>query len=96
MINDAPSFDDLIGFLSESASLRAMADATDAGRPAAEAIADSLLERFGAVVREDTQKKRIGKLIRRVLEGEGFVWDRSGVRTPGSSVFTSASVYRRV
>lgn len=95
MTNDAPSLDALLSFLSESVNVRAMAEATDAGRPAAEAVADGLLERFGPVVRDDTQKRRIGKLIRRVMEEEGFQWDHAGARTPGSSVFTSASVYRR-
>jgi hypothetical protein len=50
---------------------------------------------FGAVVREDAQKQRIGKIIRRVLEDEGFEWDRAGVPTPGNSLFTAPSVYRR-
>jgi len=90
-----PTLEDLLGFLSETESLAAMARATDAGRPAAEAVADRLLERFGQVVRLHSQRMRIGRLIRRMMEEEGFVWDHAGEPTPGSSVFTRASVYRR-
>jgi len=95
MTDTPPTIDDLIEFLSEPLNVQAMADATDEGRPAAEAVADRLIEEFGAVVREDAQKQRIGKFIRRVLEDEGFEWDRAGVPTPGNSLFTAASVYRR-
>ncbi len=72
-----------------------MVAATDAGRPAAAAVGGPLVERFCPVVREDTQKRRIGKAIRVVLEEQGFAWVRSGVLTPGSEVFTSGSVYGR-
>lgn len=94
-MRDAPSVDDLVAFLSEREHVRKMAEATDAGRPAAEPLAAALIERFGEVVTEPGQPARVGKLIRRVLEEEGFAWVKSGVKTPNNKVFTKASVYRR-
>ena len=96
MVNPIPTFDDYIAFLSETACLRAMTAASDTGKPAVAAVDQALLDRFGPVAREYAQRQRIGKAARAVLEGQGYVWVKSGVPTPDSVVFTTAAIYQRL
>ncbi len=94
MANLTPSFDDYVAFLSETASLQAMTAASHAGRPAVAAVDQALLDRFGEVVREYSQRQRVGKAARTVLEEHGYTWLKSGVPTPNSVVFTTAAIYK--
>lgn len=96
MANPPPTFGDYVAFLSETASRGAMTAASDSGRPAVAAVDQALLDRFGQVVREFTQRKRLGKATRVVLEEQGYAWVKSGVPTPDSVVFTTAAIYRRL
>lgn len=95
MANPPPTFKDYVAFLSETASLQAMTAASDAGRPAVAAVDQTLLDRFGEVVREFPQRRSIGKAARVVLEEQGYPWVKGGVATPDSVVFSTASIYRR-
>ncbi len=81
--------------LSRRDVIEAMQAASDAGRPAAEPTGDVLLREVGPVVREYPVRQMVGRLIKEIMESNGYVWWKSGVKTPENSVFSNASVYRR-
>ena len=85
----------LWAFLNEPRIVRQMVDSSESGRPAAEAIALHLFERFGDDVTRDRVKQFVGFLIRQVMERNGYVHTEYGKPTPANPVFTVASVYSR-
>jgi hypothetical protein len=80
-------------FLNQPNSVRSMIEASDNNRPAAEAIATRLFERFGDDIKQDRVKQFIGFLIRQVMERNGYCHKTSGRRTKDNPVFVTASVY---
>lgn len=80
-------------FLNEPIIMRSMTDASDDKRPAAEAIASELLERFGDDIKQDRVKQFIGFLIRQVMEQNGYSHTAYGQQTKDNPVFVKASVY---
>ena len=79
-------------FLAEYANVQAMVAASDAGRPAVEAIGAPLLGQFGDRVRPEPIRQRIGQLVRPIMESQGF---EPYKRKPANCVlFTSGTVYR--
>ncbi len=98
-----PFFDDvapewgprLWPFLNQPGTVRAMSEASDAGRPAAEAITTQLLGAFGHDVAKDRVKKYTGLLIRRVMERHGYLRDKHGVPCDDTRIYSLASTYLR-
>jgi excisionase family DNA binding protein len=88
--------DDLWAFLNQHEVIAKMCDASNRGRPAAESIASDLLSRFGSDVKQNEVKKHIGRLIKRVMEENGFKHARRGERCRQNPVFSVASTYRQV
>lgn len=83
---------DITSFLAKDGIVDAMISASEHGRPAVEAIDDALIRRFGEVVEAPAVKRRIGRLVRPVMEARGFVPVRR--RCPAkSALFTSGTVY---
>ena len=70
-----------------------MVQASDAERPAVEAIGPELLRRFGDRVRPNKVKQHIGRLVKPVMEARGFRPYKTR-RVAGPSMFTKAKVYR--
>lgn len=97
MFNDvAPCWGEkLWSFLNEEDNVTAMSRASHAGRPAAEAIAVELYQRFGEDVRQDRVKQYTGLLIRAVMEANGYVHDRYHCTCKPNPVFKVASCYVR-
>jgi len=58
----------LWSFLNEAGVLALMRDASDIKKPAAEAIGDELIQRFGNDIKRDRVKQFTGLLIRQVME----------------------------
>jgi len=85
----------LWSFLSEEDNVTAMSRASDAGRPAAKAIAVELYRRFGGAVRQDRVKQYTGLLIRMVMEANGYQWLSHGHSCGDNPVFSVASRYCR-
>ena len=83
----------LWAFLNQPGNVRRMSEASDAGRPAAEAITAQLLETFGHDVARDRVKQYTGLLIRKVMEQHGYLWVRHGVRCEDRRIFSVASAY---
>ena len=80
-------------FLREDSTVRAMVAASESGRPAVEAIGAGLLAQFGGRVRPTGVRKQIGRLVRPIMESQGFEPHRR--RQPAKGVlFTAGTVYR--
>ena len=84
---------DVSDFLAKDSTVTAMIEASKRGRPAVEAIGGQLLDYFGDRVRPNTTKQRIGRLIRPIMEAEGYSPVRR--RPARSALFTAGTVYSR-
>ncbi len=81
-------------YLNSCEAVQTMIRASDANRPAIEAVAESLHNVIGEVIREHGVKQQIGKLVRSVMESNGYEHHAFG-RTTRDRYFSSASVYTR-
>jgi excisionase family DNA binding protein len=88
--------EDLRFFLNEHEIIIKMREASDGGRPAAEGIATDLVTRFGNDIKQDNLKKLIGRLIKPVMEEQGYRHYKRGVRCRPNPVFSVASSYQRI
>lgn len=93
MVADMPFERALSQFLSEASTVRAMVAASESGKPAVEAIGGALLGEFGNLVRPNPVKRRIGRLIRPIMESQGFEPHKRCQRAK-SELFTTGTVYR--
>ena len=84
----------LSDFLADESTVRVMVAASEAGRPAVEAIGSDLLRVFGDRVRPNPVKQHIGRLVRPILESHGFEPYKRR-RQVKSTLFTAGTVYRR-
>ncbi len=84
----------LSDFLTSDSTVRVMVAASEAGRPAIEAIGSDLLRHFGDRVRPNPVKQRIGRLVRPIMKRHGFEPHKSR-RYAKSKLFTAGTVYRR-
>lgn len=82
-------------YLGAPSTVDALVAASEAGRPAIEAIGSDLLDQFGNRVRAHGVKIQIGRLVRPILEAHGFqIYKR---RQPARSrLFSKGAVYGRV
>ncbi len=64
-------------------------------RPALEGLQPQLLEKFGKEIKPDRWKQMIGRMVRQIMERQGYILDQTGVRTRVGELFTSASRYRK-
>jgi hypothetical protein len=72
-----------------------MRDASDIKKPAAEAIGDELIRRFGNDIKRDRVKQFTGLLIRQVMEKNGYRHTAYGIKADATHVFSKASLYTR-
>ena len=92
MVVDTKLEREIVDFLAKDSTIDAMIDASERGRPAVEAIDADLIHYFGDKVRPNPVKQHIGRLVRPVMENQGFVPAKR--RRPTRSVlFTSGTVY---
>ena len=84
-------------FLNRADSLTRLETASYLQRPAVEAIAPTLLERFGPAVLEFRMKQMVGSMVRQILEAQGYYLERQHVPIPRRRrlVFSSGSRYVR-
>lgn len=83
----------LAEFLADESTVQAMVLASESGRPAVEAIGTELISHFGDRVRPNPVKRRIGRLVRPLLEAQGFLPHKQH-RPAKSVLFTAGTVYR--
>ena len=81
-------------FLAHEDTVRVMVTASEAGRPAVEAIGSDLLREFGDRVRPNPVKQHIGRLVRPIMESHGFQPYKRR-RQVKSQLFTAGTIYRR-
>lgn len=86
---------ELWAFLASPESRLRMRTASDLGRPALEALEESLLEQFEVQVLEDRVKQMIGHMARQVMEHEGYEIDAKDVKMTGGAPFSRAARYKR-
>jgi hypothetical protein len=84
----------LWAFLNRTDIVARMETATDLGQPALQAVEDQLLETFDDAVLPDRIKQMIGRMVRQIMEGNGYEHVTSDVRL-SSVPFYKASRYRR-
>ena len=84
----------LANFLADDSSVQAMVCASESGRPAVEAIGTDLVRHFGDRVRPSPVKQRIGRLVRPLLEAQGFVPHKRRATARVSVLFVRGTVYR--
>lgn len=85
---------ELWNFLNREDIVARMETATDLGQPALQAVEDQLLATFGKEVLADRIKQMIGRMVRQIMESNGFEHVTSDVRL-SSVPFYKASRYRR-
>jgi hypothetical protein len=81
-------------FLNQPEIIGRMETATDLGQPALEAVEDQLLATFGDAILADRIKQMIGRMVRQIMESNGYEHVTSDVRL-NSVPFYKASRYRR-
>ncbi len=91
---DIPLEQAISEFLGDESTVRLMVAASEAGRPAVEAIGSDLLRQFGDRVRPNPVKQQIGRLVRPIMESHGFEPYKRHRQTK-STLFTAGTVYRR-
>lgn len=105
MLNfDAGSFSDLAGtsmgrelwqFLNSEEVFVRLETTTFLKRPALEGVQPQLLKKFGEEIKPDRWKQIAGRMVRQIMENQGYVLDQTGVRTRVGVLFTSAARYRK-
>ena len=76
-------------FLNQPDIIELMRENSDNDRPAVEGLGDILLE-----IKEDQTKQDIGRMVRRVLENNGYDWE-SEDHPVKDKLFKKGSRYRR-
>ena len=82
-------------FLNRKDSIIRLETATSLRRPAVEGLQPQLLENFGEEIKEDRFKQMIGRMVRQIMEYNGYSLDQTGVRIRPRLLFSSASRYRK-
>ena len=82
-------------FLISQEALLMMKTATYLSKPALEPLQPSLLELFGEEVKSDRIKQMLGKMVRQIMENQGYALDQVGVRLKQNPLFLSAARYKK-
>jgi len=93
MSNSRQIFLDIRSVLSREAVVRDMKEKSDLGRPAVEAVGALLIAEIGDEAQQDPVKQQIGKIVREIMERNGYVWVEKGHQTPDCPLFTQGSIY---
>jgi len=81
-------------FLNLKESLIRLETATYLRRPALQGVEPQLLSEFGDEIRGDRWKQLVGRMVRQIMERNGYSLDQSGVRIRNGQLFSSAARYR--
>ena len=81
--------------LNEHDNIIRMETASLLKRPAVEPMSEILVERFGAIVREDRTKQMIGHMVRQVMENRGFALNAHNIVIRFGDLFSRGSRYKR-
>jgi hypothetical protein len=87
--------DELWRFLNSKESLIRFDTATFLRKPALQALQQQLLEKFDARIRKDRIKQMTGRMVRQIMERNGYRLEQTGVRITDGLLFSSAARYTR-
>jgi len=82
-------------FLHERDNVLRMQTASELGRPAVEALAKRLLDRFAPWIEQPRIKRMVGHMTLQVMEANGFEFRKKGARVKVGGLFQRASLYVR-
>ncbi len=82
-------------FLNKPETVAQMKTATALGRPAVEGIEESLLAEFGEAVLDDRMKQMVGRMVRQIMERNGYIIDQQNVKITSGAPFSRATRYKR-
>ena len=82
-------------FLNSHDAVLIMKTATYLSKPALEPLQPSLLEQFAEEVKSDRIKQMLGKMVRQIMEAQGYALDQVGVRLKQHPLFLSAARYKK-
>jgi len=82
-------------FLTTQEAILMMKTATYLSKPALEPLQPTLLEQFGEEVKSDRIKQMLGKMVRQIMEAQGYALDQTGVRLKQNLLFLSAARYKK-
>ena len=80
-------------FLHERDNVLRMQTASELGRPAVEALATRLVERFAPWVEQPRIKRMVGHMTLQVMDTHGFKLLKKGARVKVGGLFQRASLY---
>lgn len=83
-------------FLNEHDNVVRLVNASVLRRPALEALADLLVEKFGNEIRGDRWKQMIGHMTRRVMWGQEYEYDVQRVKMRIGDLFSYGARYRKL
>jgi hypothetical protein len=93
---DSDFADDLWNFLNAKESLIRFDTATFLRRPALQALQLQLLETFAPKrIKEDRIKQMMGRMVRQIMERNGYRLEQTNVRITDGLLFSSAARYTR-
>ena len=87
---------DLWIFLNEHDNVIRLQTASELRRPALEALATRIIDKFGDPVRADRVKQMMGHMTKQILESNNFEWDTFHIKVRNGDLFTYASRYKKV
>lgn len=92
---ETPFGERLWNYLNEERTILQMETATALRRPALEPLEEKLVEKFQDEIRADRAKQMCGRMVRQIMEKEGYLFDRSGVPITSKFLFSSAARYTK-
>ncbi len=82
-------------FLCNEVNLARAETASELGRPAAQALAQPLIDRFGDAAKDLVFRQLVGHMMRHIMEARGWILEQTEVRIPNGPLFTRAARYAR-
>jgi len=84
---------DVWEFLHERDNVLRMQTASELGRPAVEALAKRLIDRFSPWIEQPRIKRMVGHMTLQVMDANGFKLLKKGARVKVGGLFQRASLY---
>ena len=91
-----PLGNDLWKFLNEHDNVIRLQTASELRRPALEALATRIIDKFGSPARDDRVKQMMGHMTKQILESSNFEWETFHIKVRNGDLFTYASRYKKV
>jgi hypothetical protein len=91
-----PRIREIWEYLNESDNIIRLCTASELSRPALEAMASRILNKFGSFVKQNRVKQVIGHMTRQIMENQGFTLDAPSIRVRIGGLFSYAARYKHL